>query len=447
MGAAAISVQQLRLRADRQASAPALRARIEDGLRVSTLPPALAHRYVLLRRLRLTLPREASAQSLALQLEREWRAIESLAQPMATASAEAVAVWAPDEAEARLLRVRRWLREQEAEAWFWRRLLPAAQPSMPLAQRLLLALSEDFDATGASPPEVRSAEADFKRRAWREITAAGKGPEVLAQAPAPLRAALLAIHGDAADVHALRWQPMHETAWPTRFHVAPLDRFRTTAAPRIASSPPWASTEAEAELPRGATLPIEQLAAIGPALIPNVAVASMPAATPATAEPARSLQPGVIARSLVEAPPLVQGAATAWAGLWFLLPLLQRLGLEDEPDAVALFAAVLCHAATHLHFDAPASAWIEQVVARAAVDAATTKGPAWWRRARIACMRQTRLPLRRVVQRAGQVWLSPHRVDVMLPLTGADIRIRRAGYDIDPGYVSWLDCVIHFHYR
>ena len=79
-------------------------------------------------------------------------------------------------------------------------------------------------------------------------------------------------------------------------------------------------------------------------------------------------------------------------------------------------------------------------------DMPARQADAWWRRARIACMRQARLPLRRLLHRPGRVWLSPHRIDLMLPLASADIRIRRAGYDIDPGYVPWLDCVIHFHY-
>ena len=70
----------------------------------------------------------------------------------------------------------------------------------------------------------------------------------------------------------------------------------------------------------------------------------------------------------------------------------------------------------------------------------------WWRRARWACVRQARLPLRRLLRRPGRIWLSTHRIDLWLPLAQADIRIRRAGFDIDPGYVPWLDCVIHFHY-
>jgi len=36
--------------------------------------------------------------------------------------------------------------------------------------------------------------------------------------------------------------------------------------------------------------------------------------------------------------------------------------------------------------------------------------------------------------------------ELRLPLAQADIRLRRAGFDIDPGYLPWLDTVVHFHY-
>ena len=83
MSAVTIDVQRLRLVAGRGAGAQGLRARVEDALRISSKPPGLAHRFLLIRRLRLSLPREASAQSLSLRLEQQWRRLEALAQPMA----------------------------------------------------------------------------------------------------------------------------------------------------------------------------------------------------------------------------------------------------------------------------------------------------------------------------------------------------------------------------
>ena len=38
-------------------------------------------------------------------------------------------------------------------------------------------------------------------------------------------------------------------------------------------------------------------------------------------------------------------------------------------------------------------------------------------------------------------------IDVTLPMSAVDLRIRRAGLDIDPGYLPWFGRVVHFHYH
>ena len=37
-------------------------------------------------------------------------------------------------------------------------------------------------------------------------------------------------------------------------------------------------------------------------------------------------------------------------------------------------------------------------------------------------------------------------LDVSLPLDQADIRVRRAGLDLDPGWLPWFGRVVRFHY-
>ena len=166
-----LTVQRLRLRGAARLPMQALRSRIEEGLRISSKPAALSQRFVLLRRLRLRLPREVSAQSLALQLEREWRALEAQAQPMARAAPDAAAVWAADEAQARELLLQRWLAGQDTEAWFWRRLLPAVAPSQPLDLRLRALLFEAF--VGGMATAV--SESALRRTWWRQALAAHRG--------------------------------------------------------------------------------------------------------------------------------------------------------------------------------------------------------------------------------------------------------------------------------
>ena len=427
MAAADISVQRVRLVADRHVSGHALRARVEDALRISSKPPALAHRFVLLRRLRLRLPREASAQSLALQLEAQWREIESLAQPLARASSEAAAVWAADELQARLLLLQRWLRGEPTEAWFWHRLLPAARPSMPLAQRLAMALFVALDTAPTAAAQAQATHQRWQREALRQIVAAGRWPALWVELQPLQRAAL---HALMAGAEAAALDP----ATPVKGVASPSLQ---PAAAATMVNPAVTPAEAQPAAPQQAV----RRDAASPTALPRPAAAPWPR----TAVPPLSATLAA-PRATSDREADLDGVATAWAGLWFLLPLLQRQGLDDQPDAASLLAAVLQRAAQRCPLDAAASAWVEQVSEQAKSDTPAFQVDAWWRRARFACMRQTRLPLRRLLHRPGRAWLSPHRIDLMLPLASADIRIRRAGCDIDPGYVPWLDCVIHFHY-
>jgi hypothetical protein len=66
------------------------------------------------------------------------------------------------------------------------------------------------------------------------------------------------------------------------------------------------------------------------------------------------------------------------------------------------------------------------------------------------CWRTGTITVREIVNRRGLVWLTRSDLDVTLPLAAVDIRIRRIGLDIDPGWLPWLGeygRVVRFHYR
>ncbi len=66
------------------------------------------------------------------------------------------------------------------------------------------------------------------------------------------------------------------------------------------------------------------------------------------------------------------------------------------------------------------------------------------------CWRTGRLTVGEIVQRKGRIWQTRSDLDVTLPLAGVDIRIRRIGLDIDPGWLPWFGefgRVVRFHYR
>jgi len=56
------------------------------------------------------------------------------------------------------------------------------------------------------------------------------------------------------------------------------------------------------------------------------------------------------------------------------------------------------------------------------------------------------ISLRRLLRREGYVALTTTHLDILLDPKSADIRIRKAGLDLDPGWVTWLGKVVQFHY-
>ncbi|MGB8908520.1 MAG: hypothetical protein WCC84_07195 [Candidatus Cybelea sp.] len=172
-----------------------------------------------------------------------------------------------------------------------------------------------------------------------------------------------------------------------------------------------------------------------------------------------------------------RGAPTEAAGLFFLLNALRYLGigraLESDPalaDA-GLAVRVLEHLAAHAQIDPtdPMLPWLNLEIARseevyAVVHPSADAWPkifgpsrhadpdcgyfvrAWSLAVRRWCRRAGGLTVREVINRRGYVALSRTDIDVTLPLDGADVRIRRIGLDIDPGWLPWLGRVVRFHY-
>jgi hypothetical protein len=51
-----------------------------------------------------------------------------------------------------------------------------------------------------------------------------------------------------------------------------------------------------------------------------------------------------------------------------------------------------------------------------------------------------------LANRSGRIEREPGWVDVHLALADVDVDVRRAGLDLDPGWVPWLGCVVRFRY-
>lgn len=181
--------------------------------------------------------------------------------------------------------------------------------------------------------------------------------------------------------------------------------------------------------------------------------------------------------------PTLLGAPTAAAGMFFLLNALRRLGIANALDACpaladAAFAThILKRLASHaevadndpilLCLRSPHEEFALDAEVRAALQDQPKAWPVgftppsrtsfnseyvlrvWVLAVKRWCWRAARLPVREIVQRKGRVWHTRTDIDVTLPLSAADIRIRRIGLDIDPGWLPWLGVhgrVVRFHY-
>jgi hypothetical protein len=166
-------------------------------------------------------------------------------------------------------------------------------------------------------------------------------------------------------------------------------------------------------------------------------LAARPPAAVATAKPAR--EPSATSESQAI---LDRGLASPWSGLWLLLPLLLRHGLDDADDPLAAWAGAMQAACQRLRI--PGDDPVRNALA--SLDLPATEDAPWLRTARLAAVHDARLPLLRIARRRGAAWVSPERIDVEFPPVSLDLRIRRAGFDINPGFVPWLGRIVHFHY-
>jgi hypothetical protein len=169
---------------------------------------------------------------------------------------------------------------------------------------------------------------------------------------------------------------------------------------------------------------------------------------------------------------------TEAGGLYFLLNVLQRLGIERtlERTEGLVAAGFLPHLivalgeASGVPLEDAAFQWAQVALELAddektffskrfhAIDCVSfTQGEGsingarllrmWVLMVRRWCWRNAGVRLSEVVCRPGQIAITETELDVTLPLEDADLRLRRVGLDLDPGWLPWFGRVVRFHYE
>jgi hypothetical protein len=200
-----------------------------------------------------------------------------------------------------------------------------------------------------------------------------------------------------------------------------------------------------------------------------------------TARPAESQAEREPQRIEVEACVHVSHVFTPFAGLLFVVPILERLefaaflGLHprllddgfpsrllgfigqrvglppDDPLALAARAesvdqdGPVMFATEDLALDLPAC--VRDVLSspkpRTPLDSPVM---AWLTAVRRWCRRHARMGLATLIRRPGQVRISRTHIDACFALSQVDVRVRRLALDVDPGWVPWIGRVVQFRY-
>jgi hypothetical protein len=471
-------VRSLHLRAPSAALARRAAPLVEDALRTASIPDADGGRVYVVRKLSLPAVRTAApATIIARAIEQRLSSLRACAVHASDPrAAHADVVYFDDAADASM-RLLRALLTGEATAWFWRSIEPGEAALAARGERVraaLLRLAEAADAPAALPHVVGTAAAE----GWLALLLEALRPE---DGPALL-------HGTAPGMQVIATAapapPVRGTApGGSASGIAGGTALRELGTPWADIVPLWsrrwegdaralwlAATAIIAARPAALSSP-QRLAAATRAVIADVHAAdriarpaqphafdadSAPPGSPARASVAGDggsgidwVEPAPLIRTL----PFVEAPTTA-GGLLFVVPLLHHVGLDaflhahrDAAEAglgVEVLRAIALRTGTPP--DDPMLAAIGVVPDDGDATPTSPAARAWIRAARRWARIHVRIGLHTLVRRAGVVSYTRTHVDVTFALRAADVRLRRSGLDLDPGWVPWLGRVVLFHY-
>jgi hypothetical protein len=465
-------VRHLRLLAGDHTQARRVAIALGDALHTASFPEGDSGRWFTIRRLALgRIDPATSPASLALLLERVVRDATTRAVAFDTAGARtAETVTFPSRGGALAALARRHARHEDTSAWFWNQVVPGWREAASRAAQWGLLLNAAHQGEGAALiaattvaaavraaagaiGEIATAVSAQEAAFW--LFAAGFDPVVGARGSSPLavslvtvlteplsqaRAALRAAAGTRArdDDVRLVWLGTLLALDARSTHAARAELPATIAA--------WMQTQRGGSFTSAAA---------------NIDAPSVPAArlnrTPVTPEEKTGSQRSASAGTDVslESSTPISGDCSHYAGLLFLVPVLQRLGL---PRYLARDPALLDNAfpARLLAFigrragmaeDDPLLRVLSELVDGAPEDRTPTwYYVAWLAAVRTWCRHRAKLRLRELVLRPGRVDATRAHLEVCFDPERADIRLRRLALDADPGWVRWLGWVIRFHY-
>ena len=416
------SIGTLRVKAPDSGAAWRAQTALEDALRTASLGDDA--RCWLVRQLDLgRLPDRILPRQLAHLLEARVAALQYLAVPgtdPAAAQAECV-VFA--DASVALAHVAQALARGAQPAWFWQQAAPGVRADASVGDNLVALLQRTLTYPDGAPRAAAVLRAVVNAGAG-ELLCAALTPELGAALQHQSRLARVATGSVITSPAVLRWIAQ----WGG-------DDARSRW---LAACLPLAPARAQRFVQRDAIPP----GSAQPGFPGHAFTEPRQPAAPVLSEPAQS-------------PFAPLSAQCPHAGLMLLVPALTRLGVADwlvrypQPLLPALFADLAARVGSPLGaalaeaFPPEVDAVCAPILREVATSAALT---AWRCLLRRYCRVYAHIGLHDLIVRPGRIVVTPLHLDVFFEPGMVDLRIRRAGLDLDPGWVPWLGRVLRFHY-
>ncbi len=475
-------VRSLRLTAADDGLVARGRFLVEDALRTMSLGvPSGA--TVAIRRIALgVIASGAAPSSIARTLESQLRELLSRAVPGESPQAEAAdLVWFNDRVSVRLAAAQQLAQGRMLTAWYWPSVLPALHGSTDLSAQTHAVLSVEGEATEEGlgervllattlaergllrpllelVPDARLVLLDDRSAPTRrrEDSDSARGPAPLDGVSALGRLLVELVHRLGPHDRRSRWVG-EVLALRSRHGGAASgdlarEASRVIAAAQLAS-PLVARRMGAADRPAvlDTSLPVRQhRGAEGHNPLAPSGAAEASSGSTTTRHTNRSPPTGSELAPMVDD---VRPAAfdrapvTQWASLFFLVNAFTRLRIAEwwvssGPDTGHPCHRLMRHIAARLGIEATDPVFAV-LGGQGAVD---PEGDRWWRVIRAWLRRTTTLRALELAKGRGTVHVTATHLDVTLPFRSIDVRVRRAGLDLDPGWVPWLERAVAFRY-
>jgi hypothetical protein len=493
-------VRRLTVRAPNDTVARQTAVRLEDALGTASLPGGDDARVVVIRTLRLgRIPSDASSAQLALAVEqRLWQLGASAVHALQTGAADAGIVYFRDAAEAHALLASRLAAGVAPTEWFWRVAVPAwtadrsrddalrdvleAIASQAAAPLIAAEVIRHVSSSGAGDVLCAAIHREDAARwlavyPWKFVAAAATGPVQVDRVTVALERLLdrwvAAWGGD--DPRSLWLAAVSLIA----SHAASAGDTRLrTRAEALVRSRTWQprSDDRSSPQPSGDQRQDDLDASIA-RRIPGGQQPSPPQPDDAHAAPGPTRADVIGQFAATRAAelsdrgeaPLIPRVSSPWemthaGGLLFLLQPLARLGMAEllasQPHLVRCDIATRVLAAVAERVDVrredpvwrllsamslhPSDSTLDDATADTnSVGSVVQK---WVGDVRRWSRMVARIGLWDIVRRDARLAVTDIHVDVRFDLRQSDVRVRRAGLDVDPGWVPWFGRVVRFHY-